>query len=76
MPKRFGSDDVTITSNNAKKCFLAYFWGGGSGRFKNWATSGYPIDSKFVLTIVSKLNSRSGKTGDKALAILIRHQKN
>jgi len=25
VPKRFGSDDVTITSDNAKKRFLAYF---------------------------------------------------
>jgi len=37
-------------------------------------TSGYPINSRFSELFLSKLNSKSGKMGEKLLA-LKRHQK-
>jgi len=48
------------------KHFWPIFEGWPIGR-ENWGSFGYSIDFKFLEIIVSKLNSKSGKVGEKLL---------
>jgi len=76
MPKLFGSDDVTITSNVAPKLLfgpLLRDWlrqNQNLGRFRLFEKL------NFLGLFVSKLNSKLRKMGEKALAILKQRQKN